>query len=979
MPCIEFDEISVLIPGYSPEDLPADLEEDPAASLLNACLIAWHPRLLARSRGIPKFRQAESLNHFSGRHVFVVPAPAVDWMPHQWRDEASTSTSLAIGSFTDRAEWLSGLAEALRGAGFDDGPAETSVCCVDDFLALGLAHLLVVVLSRRMHHFIDPDETTLDREVHLAAEAALSGDEQRTREHLQRCFDSLRETREQFYPLDCFLIDLCVPPAGGDPTVLREVIESTPGLNVVGSARELQRWCVSDPKMAEAISSAHRAGTLSLVSGGWNEQRPAPGTLGATLHDLVRGQSASHAAVQFSTPCWGRKRFGLTANLPAVLRHCGFQFALHTALDDGTYPEYEHSWFEWEGTDGTRIHSGSRIPLAIDSAASVLKLPDRLRESMQDDASAVVILARLPVLRSPWPEDLRRIVNWSPVPGQFTTLDSLCSRDAVRGTQHAFKASEYLSPHLIQSSVLKSERPVSDPARLYRLWLRSEAAAFQAAMVVIARPPVARPSLTEQINALRDQLNDLEGDRLLAESDVDGEAFDTALAVAETQIASLTDDLADEFRRTIPAETRGVNGMLVQNPLPMSRTVAVDWPQCWRAPAECPEIVGWQSSPSPAAFIRLPPGGFVWLTEHDDRQRAMTAFQPKRREPPLAEESALRNRHFEIRLSESSGGIESIMFHGRREILLSQRPCLRYERRVTLHSPDDAEPRWTHYAVATRVSSRVVRAEPLRGAVETVFELRSPADDAVVCRGRQIVEVNRFEPRIELTIHLDEIAQPVRGNPWLSYLGSRFATGLPGVTVSRSVLHQSADATSERFETPDYVELANDAHRVVIATHGAPWHRSSGDGMVDSVLIVEGESSTSFRFTIDIDPPASIDPVLQSVVPPVIHRTEGLAPSRMPAAWLLGLSSPAVMIVRTELSIPPTPDETASGNEPRVVRLTLVETEGRDCHCVVRTARTPSAAFCRTVTPETHSLEVTENGVTVPMRPFGISEIELQF
>ena len=82
---IPFDEISVLIPGYSIEDLPTDLGESAANSLLNALAVAWHPRLLRLSRGIPCARQAETAGDLPGRRVLLVPSCAEDWMPHEWQ------------------------------------------------------------------------------------------------------------------------------------------------------------------------------------------------------------------------------------------------------------------------------------------------------------------------------------------------------------------------------------------------------------------------------------------------------------------------------------------------------------------------------------------------------------------------------------------------------------------------------------------------------------------------------------------------------------------------------------------------------------------------------------------------------------------------------------------------------------------------------------------------------------------------------
>ena len=79
----EFSEISVLIPGYSIEDLPTDLPEEDAASLLNAIACAWHPCLLQHSNSIPIFRQAESLTRYGPVHE----------IPHAIREASTIQTT----------------------------------------------------------------------------------------------------------------------------------------------------------------------------------------------------------------------------------------------------------------------------------------------------------------------------------------------------------------------------------------------------------------------------------------------------------------------------------------------------------------------------------------------------------------------------------------------------------------------------------------------------------------------------------------------------------------------------------------------------------------------------------------------------------------------------------------------------------------------------------------------------------------------
>ena len=189
----EYSEISVLIPGYSVEDLPTDLPEDEAASLLNAIACAWHPRLLQRASGIPVFRQAESLTGYPGRRIVFVPAPSESWMPHEWRAVFQDQGHIVLAGCSQREDWLAAIDAALSDEGREAAPDANQLVnpasalpqessnssagavpvLVEHFLALGIVMLQVQLLSRRRHHFVDADKILLNREVQLAAEASI--------------------------------------------------------------------------------------------------------------------------------------------------------------------------------------------------------------------------------------------------------------------------------------------------------------------------------------------------------------------------------------------------------------------------------------------------------------------------------------------------------------------------------------------------------------------------------------------------------------------------------------------------------------------------------------------------------------------------------------------------------------------------------------------------------------------------------------
>ena len=157
-------------------------------------------------------------------------------------------------------------------------------------------------------------------------------------------------------------------------------------------------------------------------------------------------------------------------------------------------------------------------------------------------------------------------------------------------------------------------------------------------------------------------------------------------------------------------------------------------------------------------------------------------------------------------------------------------------------------------------------------SIETAAELRSPVDGSVLANLRQITSVDRVQPRIHVTLIFDQLVTCVKGNPWLTYFGCRFAWDNEAASVTRSVMGHACGFRSDRFESPDYVEVSDPDHRVVIATHGRPYHRRSGPRMFDSLLIVESEPEREFQFTIDFDQSFPLRTAIDAMTPPIDQR-----------------------------------------------------------------------------------------------------------
>lgn len=977
----EFSEISILTPGYSVEDLPTDLAEAEAASLWNAIACAWHPRLLAQASSLPLLRQAESQYGYPGRRIILVPAPAESWMPHEWRNVFRDQEHVVLDACTDRSQWLAAINAATPAPVLLD-PANTTTSlppepiCVPDFLAFGTVTLQLQLLSRRRHHFIDPDQILLAHELRAAATAALLHDQPTTRQHLATAFEHLREIREQIYPQKCLLLDLCLPGEQDPPELIASTLNSTTPVNLLISGRELAQLANTSPPVADLLRSACESEQLCLLSGQDVETRTTLGSMAALCNDLRQGRQTFLNVLGHPPKHWARRRFGLAASLPTVLQLFGFESALHVALDDGLYPDRERSQFDWQAPDGSIIPAASRIPLAIDSAAGFQKFADRFNESMQEDPVAAIFLARLPQLRNPWLDDLKIASAWAPVLGEFVTIATLTHTAEGSRLAESHDHSEYVSPALIQASVLKSEPPISGPATLHKLQQLLEDLQTLTAIAAIIRTnsDSAQPSHTLQ--QLETQLADLQLQHLDINSTVPAKLPDLENTANSIRTAALRlgQALAQALSHRIPSQDSATNSLLLLNPLPFPRLQPIHWPTGWQPPAADKAIEAAESQNGACKLLaQLPPGGFLWLRESSPTDPSQPLTQPARREPPLAEPLLLRNKHFEVALNNRTGGIQAVTFHGQRGNRVSQQPGFRFERDLSIPADPSTEPRKTPWATPRLLNSTVLESGPVFAAVETITEFSSPADNSIIGRTRQITRLDRLRPILEIDIEIIHAPLPVRGNPWLTGWCCRFAWDNEAAVVSRSVLGQIAGFRLERIEAPDFVEITDGPHRLTILADGRPWHRRSGNRMLDSLLQVEGEHVNRFHFRLDFDQPSplrSAEDLLSQVLALEVPR-------RIPkssSAWILGLSARNVQLVqaRWKQQAPHAPDE---------LTLILSETEGIPTNCHVRTARPPATA-CLVNHDRSHKVPLenhNDSGPVVPLQPFQIREVLLTF
>ena len=1025
------EDIVILIPSHGLEDFPTELGEDEAAGLLNAFAIAWHPALIAAAGVLPTWRRADDHLEDGGQRVVIVPTCCRDLVPAGTLQRLRASGVVVVAGMTERNEMLAAVLAGLDVADLDPE-------LVADCLALGTCYLQLELLTRQMHHFNSMDEVHLQREVVAASRAVLANDADAARSHLTACFDVLMESRELFYPVDCYLIDLCLLIPDISVSALSQAIEDPTPTSFLLSGEDLQQLVTAHPQLKDRLRTACERGTADVVGGEFHEGPVPMIPVDSWLWQFRKGHAVYREITGREPRTWGRRRFGLCVQTPQVLNRLGYRAALHVAFDDGIYPDAEQSKIRWEGCDGSVIDAMTRIPLAADSSASFLRFPQRLAESMEQDQVALVVLARWPEVQTPWLADIQRIHTYAPVLGKFVTLEGFFDQTETPGRLSSYKASEYLTPTFSQA-VAKRE---ADPAGRYQRQpvqrRRYNTARWYQVLAELLAGQSPSVETEQQTEAVLEQAH-------AEATEADWEAADQMLDVLEREAA-------DAISQVLLDRQRTGDGVLVVNPLSFRRVAIIDWPEGLLPPARSKTVEGTQfDGLRRKVAVNLPGSGFVWIPA--ERGALEDAGDDVGDYPTLAEEAMLRNEFFEVHLNEETGGISQLKGFGRKPNRLSQQIAFRFPSERITRTNDIADER-SYYSEMRIRNWEATSDGPLIGELECQGEIFDQTSDKVLATFTQRLRVNRFRPFVEVDLELEPVVLP-DGNPWLNYFACRFAWNDAAASLTRSLLGSAHAVATERFESSEYLEIASDSERTTILHPHATFHRKTGMRMVDCILLAEGETRRKFRFAIGYDVDYPMQAAEELLTPPLVLPVSSEAVSGAPAGWFFHLDvrnvlisrlmpcpSPAVEVDHDDLAgndlagdedsthsrdvaaatsdltasdvansvgvdsghaedtleatdqpsweatggldsgdLPSSTDMPSRGNSrgPRVV-VRLRETEGRRCTASLRCFRTPVSARQIDFRGKTIvELSIIDDVVRVEVTPHEIADIELQF
>ena len=178
------------------------------------------------------------------------------------------------------------------------------------------------------------------------------------------------------------------------------------------------------------------------------------------------------------------------------------------------------------------------------------------------------------------------------------------------------------------------------------------------------------------------------------------------------------------------------------------------------------------------------------------------------------------------------------------------------------------------------------------------------ADDRRLAGFRQTTTGRAGSRVLEIEIEFDNIEEP-RADPWNSYYAARFAWPDQMAELWRGVSLSRQKTTAVRIEAPEYINVDNGAGVISLVTGGLPYHRRSQDRMLDSLLVVRGETARRFSLGVGVDLPQPAAAALEFVTPETCCFDGGPPPTNRAAGsftWGPRTSSPRI---GNRLSRPP--------------------------------------------------------------------------
>ncbi|MDR3633872.1 MAG: glycosyl hydrolase family 38, partial [Isosphaeraceae bacterium] len=617
----------------------ANMTEREARGAWAAVSALWHPSLLARAEGLPRIESVEGPSSAGPREIRVTAAGTMDQLPSGYQAQAEDAGTVLIDGGEDRAALVRMIQERLGAVGTPEtSPDEDMQSAAADFLALGTAHWFLKDLTIAMGHADALDHESLAREVLTGADAWQAGDRPTALNRLRAGFELLTQARERFYPVDAYIIDLCLLDPAMPAGVLADALAAHAPVTFLGPAQAVANQAERDPERLAALREAINEGWADVVGGAYSEVDEPLLPVESVLWQFRKGGEVYRAHLDDrNVETLARRRFGLYPQLPQFARRFGFRFGLHLGFDAGQFPIQPEAKRLWESHDGSHLESLLRPPLGADKAVAGRQLPWRLARTMRDDHIATLPLVHWPNGAAPWYADLRKAASYSPVLARWVTLN-----DYFHLTDRPFESfrpevDQYVTPYLAQAVARKDPYPISRRAAHARLRARLDClSATRAVARCLTSEGEAEGLTTAQI-----------------EESLETGVFDAARDGLDRQEPVWAGALAAGIVGRSPG---GRTGYLVTNPVGVARRAAVLLPEAAAdLRPEGPLRSAQFTDEGVWAVVDLPAFGYAWVPRESN-----VDVPPATGGALSARDRVLKNEVLRVEIDKATGGLRSI-------------------------------------------------------------------------------------------------------------------------------------------------------------------------------------------------------------------------------------------------------------------------------------------------------------------------------
>ena len=767
--------------------------------------------------------------------VIFIPTVCNEQLADGFAGSAASQAAALIAGLSDRSGIAARLTTLLDMRTLD----EEAVQCAEDFFVLGYAWLQIQLLTRQIRYSSNLNQAQFDAALVAAAQAWSNNDFAAAQQKLTACHDLLLEEKNNYYPVKPDLIDLVLTaPSTLGKSFRRELSNSHPA-NFFLTGDCVQSLADAAPPTSDAletIRSRLAEGTAAIVGGNQTELPDPLLAKETTLNQIQTGNVTAEQLTGNRYSVFMRRRGGLNCDLPCILDGLDFLGAMHFALDRATIPHGSSGAIQWSGPGDSSIMASSEAPLDASEPGTFLDFAVQFGKQIDSAHSATMLLTHWAGNTCPAFDDVVRISQRSNVLGSFQTLDEHFDDIYDPGYGDRFLGDEYRPGYLNEAIAAKAPAPVSSIATYWKRFLRLSAVKqLQTMICLLAKDDQAtikavvqaQQKLVEIQNAIERETENWQ---------TPNAQTDAQLGVAEQAALQTMQKLLESKASNADQEDK-CNAVV--NPLSFSRRIKATS----NASLNGDHAIQTCTDPFQMSAANEVTGGTMWTCDVPSQSvvrlvdHAASSFVSEKKAPSVQADNLLRNEFFEATIDAASGGLRSILFHGKRGNRAGQRLVMR----------DGARPKVDSKMICESVVSS--NLSKITGQIQTTGRIEMA--DVVVATFTQTFRLTRGQRVLELEIELEPTKElPDSAN---SYFASQLAWQDEACTIRSGSQMARHETNDPKIESPNFVEISASDYRLTLLAGGLPWHQRVERCKLDTLLVVGRERQRDFRIGIGID------------------------------------------------------------------------------------------------------------------------------